>query len=577
MDRIIGGLVDEFQKEYALAELSQSEAFEAFTAYCVLSTFYEEEFNPDAFRTGGGNDLGIDAVGIVLNGVLLQDAEEVRAHIAATRRLDARVVVIQAKTSQGFETKVVSDLADNLGHIVTADALPYPASTDIENLRSGLEAIYSNIPKLAGALPELHVFYVTTGEQVADMVAQKAQSAREHLAKLGRFDRVEFQCVTKDDLRRLYRRATTKVAVQFPMPRKVVMPKVPDVEQALMGLLSARDLVNNILSDDSGRLRKTLFHSNVRDFLSEENPVNKEIGDTLRDEQRRDRFAVLNNGVTIVTRGLSVVGDDVYLDDFQIVNGCQTCHVLFGQRALLTDNVHVSLRIVHSQDEDVINGIVGATNRQTVISEEDLTVREKFHRLLEDFFVYGTDKQRALYYERRTKQYADRKGIVKSRVITRAQLTRSYLAMFLNEPARLGHYRSLLSVRGKDLFGDNHQPVVYYTAASGFYRLDWLLRNGRIPRSFSPFRFHLLAAVKLRLLGPDPVPHVAKAANRACARILDVMWDANAAERLVGELLVPLQRAIDAERGLGVAPSEMVRTKRFSKLVQQEVAGSSTA
>ncbi|MGX7824630.1 AIPR family protein [Actinokineospora sp. 24-640] len=573
MERIISGLVEEFQKDYALAELSESEAFEAFAAYCVLSSYYEDEFNPDEFRTGGGNDLGIDAVGILLNGDLLQDAADVRAYIERTRRLDVRIVVIQAKTSAGFETKVISDLADNLSHIATAGALAYQASTDIENLRSCLEAVYGNIAKLSGALPELHVHYVTTGDQVADMVAMKAQSAQQRLAKLGRFDVVEFHCVTKDELRALYRRATTKVTVQFPMPKKVPLPKVPQVEQALLGLLSARDLVTKILSDDSGRLRKTLFHGNVRDYLGD-NAVNREIANTLRDPVRRDRFAVLNNGITIVTRGLHVVGDDVYLDDFEIVNGCQTCHVLFEHRDLLTDDVHVSVRIVHSHDDDVIDGIVGATNRQTVISEEDLTIREKFHHLLEDYFAYSKDKQRVLFYERRTKQYAERKEVEKTRIITRAQLTRSYLAMFLNEPARLGHYKSLLSVRSGELFAEKHQPVVYYTAASAFYRLEWLLRNGRINKRYAPFRFHLLAAIKLRMLGRDLVPHTSRSAERECARILDRVWDKSAAEHLVLELLTPLQRAIDAELESGVAPGEMVRTQRFAKRVQREVLGS---
>lgn len=78
----------------------------------------------------------------------------------------------------------------------------------------------------------------------------------------------------------------------------------------------------------------------------------------LQDGERRDRFAVLNNGVAIVTRELTVVGDEIALRDFQVVNGCQTCHVLFEQRKLLTDAVQVSVRVVHSQDNDVIGGII---------------------------------------------------------------------------------------------------------------------------------------------------------------------------------------------------------------------------
>jgi hypothetical protein len=405
---------------------------------------------------------------------------------------------------------------------------------------------------------------------VADMVAQKTSSAQQRLAELGRFDEVEFRCVTRRELRALYRRATTKATATFPMPKKVFLPKVPDIEQSLLGLLSTKDLVRDVLSDEAGRLRKTLFHDNVRDFQGY-NDVNREIRETLRDPERRERFAVLNNGITIVTRGLTVVGDEIRLDDFQIVNGCQTCHVLFEQRDQLTDAVHVSVRIVHSQNEDVINGIVAATNRQTVISEEDLSVREEFHRLLEDYFVHGREKQHRLYYERRSKQYSERKDVEKTRIISRAQLTRAYLAMFLDEPARLGHYKSLLEARGKELFVDGQQPILYYTAAATSYRLEWLIRNRRIPSTYSPTRYHLLNAIKLRLLGPGPVPHNQRAAERECERILRIVWDPSISERLILDLLRPLQHVIDAERGSGVPIGEMVRTQRFAERFRREV------
>jgi hypothetical protein len=564
VDVVIRGLLHEFQELQGLSKLSDSEAFEAFAAYCVLNAFYEDEFNPDAFRMGGGNDLGIDAFGILVNGMLYRDAAEVRSAVESTPKLlGIDIIVVQAKTTAGFEAKVVSDLAENLKHVVGSKPLPYAASADVENIRACLEAVFANIGKLSGDLPRLYIRYVTTGPQVSEMIAQKTHSAEADLAGLSRFETVDFTCVTQRELRGLYRRATTKAAARLSMPKKVFMPKIPEVEQAVHGLVSAGDLVRDVLEDDVGRLRKTLFYENVRDFQGYAG-VNAEIRETLRDPAKRDRFAVFNNGITIVTRGLRVVGDDVHLDDFQIVNGCQTCHVLFDEREHLTDAVHVTVRIVHTQNEGVIDGIVSATNRQTVISEEDLSAREEFHRLLEDYFERGRDKHHRLYYERRSKQYSDRKDIEKTRVIGRAHLTRAYLAMFLDEPARLGHYKSLLETRGHELFKDGHQPAYYYTAAATWYRLEWLMRNRRIDKTYSPARYHLLAAVKLRLLGVTPVTPTSRSAERDCQRVLDVIWDPNASEQLFAQLLDPLRRAMDAEAG-SVPPGEMVRTQRFAE------------
>jgi len=573
VDVVIKGLLQEFQEVQGLGKLPESEAFEAFAAYCVLNSFYEDEFNPDAFRMGGGNDLGIDAFAILVNGALYRDAADVHEAVkSAPKLMGVDVVIVQAKTSSSFETKVISDLAENLNHVLGPGPLPYAASPDVKNMQECLDAVYANIGKLSGTLPRLCIRYVTTGTQVADMVLQKTQSARNLLADLGRFETVEFDCVTQKDLRVLYRRATTKAKALLSMPKKVFMPKTPEVEQAVHGLVSAADLVQHVLTDDSGRLRKTLFYENVRDFQGYAG-VNAEIRATLRDPAARQRFAVFNNGITIVTRDMKVVGDDVHLDDFQIVNGCQTCHVLFDEREHLTDAVHVTVRIVHTQNENVISGIVSATNRQTVVSEEDLSVREDFHRRLEEYFEHGRDKNCKLYYERRSKQYSDRKDIEKTRVIGRTHLTRAYLAMFLDEPARLGHYTSLLRARGQELYKEGHQPVFYYTAAAAWYRLEWLIRNRRIDKEYGPGRYHLLAAAKWLLLGTGAVTHN-KHAERDCQRMLKVIWDQNASEQLFTQLLGPLQRAMQEEPG-NVPPGEMVRTQRFADRFRTYVSNES--
>ncbi len=310
----------------------------------MLSSFYESGFRPDAFRMGGGNDLGIDVFGILVNGELLRDSADVRVAAEQAKRLDVQVVIIQAKTSPGFDTKVISDLADNLTHIVSPGPVPYPASPDVGNVRDCLTAVYADLAKFYGRLPRLHVRYVTTAGQVADMVERKAHQAEKRLSSLGRFEAISFRCVTQHELRGLYKQATEAVEANFEMVKKISLPRIPGVQQALLGLLPARELVQRVLTDDGGGIRKSLFHENVRDFQGY-NDVNEKIRSTLSDAEHKQQFAVLNNGITIVTRDLMVAGDDIRIRDFQIVNGCQTCHVLFDERALLTDAVQVTCEL----------------------------------------------------------------------------------------------------------------------------------------------------------------------------------------------------------------------------------------
>ncbi|WP_423463350.1 AIPR family protein [Promicromonospora sp. MS192] len=563
-----------FQKEHDLTDLPQSEAFEAFAAFCVLNSYYNDHFDPNEYCTGGTNDLGIDACAVLIDGELYRDPTDVRTVMQQRRRPQVQVVIIQAKTSSRFETRVISDLAENLGHVCGQGPIPYDVSDDVRGLRECLDAVFEDPSRLAGQLPQLHVRYVTTGDQVADMVTRKARSAEKHLAGLNRFESVDVECVNRRDLLALYRQAISTVKVTVPVPKQFAMPTAPGVEQSFVGLVAASKLVGSMLLDEgSGKLRESLFESNVRAFQGY-NKVNSGIRDTLRDPVKRQRFAVMNNGITIVTRKMDRVGDDFVLDDFQIVNGCQTCHVLFHEREQLTDEVFVSVHIVHSTDEDVIQGIVAATNQQTPVSDEDLAAREDFHKELEDFFSLGREAPHQLFYERRAKQYSDHKEVEKTRVISRAQLSRAYLAMFLDEPSRVGRYQELIKARGKELFVSGQPPLLYYTAAATWYRLEWLVRNKRISRGYRPAQYHLMALIRQQLIGSGAMPTHDKAVAKECEKILKVVWNAEAAENLVVNKLLPvIQVAIDAEREEGVPLGEAVRNERFAQRVRQELAG----
>lgn len=223
----------------------------------------------------------------------------------------------------------------------------------------------------------------------------------------------------------------------------------------------------------------------------------------------------------------------------------------------------------------MIQGIVAATNQQTPVSAEDLAARQDFHKQLEDFFTLGWDKPHRLFYERRAKQYSERKDVEKTRVISRPQLSRAYLAMFMDEPSRVGRYQDLMKARGEELYAADQQPILYYTAAATWYRLEWLIRNQRVNRGYRPTQYHLMALLRQKLLGPGAVPTHDKAVTKACTRILDVVWDAEAAEKLVvHELLPAIQRAIDAERATGVPLGEAVRNERFADRARRELTRS---
>jgi AIPR protein len=87
------------------------------------------------------------------------------------------------------------------------------------------------------------------------------------------------------------------------------MPDMEGVKEAYLGILPAIEYLQLVV-DEAGMIRKSLFYDNVRDFQSY-NPVNQGIQKTLRDSTARGRFAVLNNGVTIVAKALRATGNKI--------------------------------------------------------------------------------------------------------------------------------------------------------------------------------------------------------------------------------------------------------------------------
>ena len=161
-----------------------------------------------------------------------------------------------------------------------------------------------------------------------------------------------------------------------------------------MGYLSGEEYLK-IIVDNQGDIRTRVFYENVRDYQGESNPVNQEIRHTLNTSLLRDKFVLLNNGVTIVTKHFKSLGSNMFeLREFQVVNGCQTSHEIYAARAYAKD-ILVPVKIIHTTDADVISMIVKSTNRQTPVPTEAFVALETYHKHLQQVFEEYSKKMQA--------------------------------------------------------------------------------------------------------------------------------------------------------------------------------------
>lgn len=222
---------------------------------------------------------------------------------------------------------------------------------------------------------------------------------------------------------------------------------------------------------------------------------------------KKGLFAVLNNGVTVVAKDVRIAGEDFTVEDFQIVNGCQTSNVLFYARELDLTSVFVPLRLIVTNDADTTARITQATNSQTPITKEDLIASTDFQKELETFYksmASARSKQR-LYYERRSGQFAE-ESVEQTRVITKLIQMRAFAAMFLDLPHLSSRFPGeLYDLSPEKVFTSGHKLESYFASALCWYRLDVWLRTGRIDSTLKPSRFVMMNVFR-RLAAPGPGP-----------------------------------------------------------------------
>ena len=134
-----------------------------------------------------------------------------------------------------------------------------------------------------------------------------------------------------------------------------------------------------------------LFQKNVRNNLTYRNPINKKIETTLKNIDERKRFLYYNNGLTITCDNLSYDQNKgtMFLEKFQVVNGCQTVCSISRVLDQLDENIDafVFIKITETTNDEFQNLIAEHTNTQSAILPRDLCSNDFIqNQLYKQFF-----------------------------------------------------------------------------------------------------------------------------------------------------------------------------------------------
>lgn len=523
VDPITKKFLGEFCRSFELENTEPTIVFEHFCNYCCVN---KENGIVDiklSEMTTGSSAQGIDGIAIIVNHKLVTTISEIEFQISNSRFLDVNFVLVQAKTSSSFDNKEMLNFTEFTKAFFSDDISEFN-TPEIMNFYEMKEYIYDHAEYMTESNPQLSMYYVTTGKWVGDKTLQKIiDRNKKELKDLNIFSDIKFLPCGAAEIQALYRNTKNLLSTKFKFEKYIVMFGDEDSESiGYSGVIPFKEYRKIIMND--GDSLKPVFDDNIRDFLGNKNPINKAIFDTLQNLDINS-FCMLNNGITIIANKVTLTGTTAVLTDYQIVNGCQTSHVLYENRNLEgVDELLIPIKVIGTTDEDIRNNITKATNSQTSIKPEQLEALSDFQKNLETYYSTYSENDR-LYYERRTGQYR-LESIPKTKIVNIPQQIKSVSAMFLNNPHGVsGNYGAIVKKVGDKIFKVNDKLILYYTSSLAQYKIEKLISAKVIDKKYNKSRYHAMMLFRIYVSGKSIPRFNENKMEGYCQKIIDVLND----------------------------------------------------
>lgn len=513
MNPVIQAQLREFAKSHSITVEPVEKQFEIYAIFAILSGLLGE--NIDSYDAHlAGDEFGVDGIAIIIQGELVRNKQEAEEKLSAVKNPSVEFIFFQAKTSTSYDYGDISKFFDAVSGFFSGDLKG--ESPAIDDLIGAMEAIYER--GVGKRNPKLSCYYIATGNYEEPSRIEKLKSSFIlELEQKSIFDTgTAVKIVGARELQQWYRAATSSIEVEIDFPRNVVMPNNRHVQEAYIGYLDAKNLLNLLVIKDSegniAGINRAVFFDNIRDY-DPKSKINLAIKESVNNGGGTE-FVFRNNGITVVSKNIDRTGDKFRLEDFQIVNGCQTSNIIYdlvyGDDSVLlaedvSQSIQVPFRLIGSKDDDFVSSIIVGTNRQNPVRDEQFWALRPFMKNFEEY-CRNLDSEEIIYFERRDNQYRNQENIERTRIMQPYVLMKAVAACLLFQPQRAARdHRGILSDYESTIFLDEHDVRIYHAVCYLYYRLEFLWRNQRIDNRYKTFRYYILAGIGLQMTGATNV------------------------------------------------------------------------
>lgn len=504
MEAVLESYLKDFCNKFNFFNEEESIQFEHFCNYVIIPKLEDTKEAIESVGVGENSNPGIDGISITVNDHVVTTKEQVDFFLNALGRLEVEFHFIQAKTTSSFSMPEITSFITCIKDFFEPKT-SFKFNDETLRLHELKGYIYSKSLKMQDN-PNLTIVYACSGQWFEDSNLNAAiNRSITELKNGGYFNSVIFKPYDRDLLKKAYRELRNSLNRSIVFEKHTILPKLTDVDEAYIGMLPAKEFLN-LICNDQGEILRNIFYDNVRDFQGF-NTVNSEIKNTLESPEDKEKFALLNNGITIVAKSIKKLGALFTISDYQIVNGCQTSHVIYYNRKYIDETVFLPIKIIVTQNYELMSKIIRANNRQTTVSSEAFEILSPFHKYLEEFYLSQSKKYNLnLYYERRSNQF-EPDNLQRSNYVTISNQIKSVIAMYLNEPinASQRYFGELLQLYKSRLFLEDDLGYPYFISGLTFNLVENAICENAIPNNLKRFKYHLMMLIRI-ILTQNEIP-----------------------------------------------------------------------
>lgn len=367
----------------------------------------------EAISIGGPNEYCVDIFHY-------EDSDE---------RSENYVCWAQAKFSEDLDRTItrqeISDFGKTIEYLESCPDLANPVFKQKSAEFNALGGVEAPIRK--------RMIYAVTGQlnqQAQELIANPAWNQQ----VLGNIHgpKIEFEVLNLNKILDYITKPTTQtIRMKFDgdvMKREDNITK----KHSIIGYVKAKDLV-----DITKKNKDRLFSQNPRQHLGRATTTNKAIFATLNDQDRKQKFWKLNNGITAICDKIQVITyspPEYEIQNFKVVNGRQTAYSLENNLSTLDDTVSVFMTVHETADPKEGTLISETTNTQNPIKPVDLITN---FPEMNNMVLQCKKNYKEFYFERQTRGFqvetkATRHRVTRRRILEKNAIARSYYAYTIN-------------------------------------------------------------------------------------------------------------------------------------------------